>query len=204
MPSCAICSGTYKSPTALPCGHVYCYDCITKSTRVSTTISTTVCPTCRAPFSIASVDVNLVPPHLRHYFLPPFRRLYLDTAPPPSGSSPRSPGSSSPTQREHVSPHAMRLQAENRALRESCHAWRQRAEAQAAASLGLAALIRVAKDQERAARRERDELARRCEALSAQVLEVKESSMLPKPLLKEVTNREDTTMQTDGSHSPPC
>ncbi|KAI0058860.1 hypothetical protein BV25DRAFT_1809949 [Artomyces pyxidatus] len=166
MSSCAICSGLFKAPTALPCGHVYCYDCITKATRSSTSMSTTVCPTCRAPFSIAAVDVNLVPQHLRHYFLPPFRRIYLDTpAPPPHFST----SSVSPSPPRQLSARTTQLQAENRVLRESCLAWRQRAEAQAAASLGLAALIRVAKEQERTRRQERDEFSRKYDVLLKQI-----------------------------------
>ena len=54
---------------------------------------------------------------------------------------------------------------ENAILRQSCHAWRARANAHVAAHVGLTTLARLAQDQARILRDERDELARKYEAL---------------------------------------
>ncbi|KAI0043897.1 hypothetical protein FA95DRAFT_1574795, partial [Auriscalpium vulgare] len=56
---------------------------------------------------------------------------------------------------------ARRLREENAALRRAAQLWRTRADAHAAAHAGLAALVRLAREQTFAMRRERDALAAR-------------------------------------------
>ncbi|KAI0059499.1 hypothetical protein BV25DRAFT_1133641 [Artomyces pyxidatus] len=173
MSSCAVCSesGLFKAPTALPCGHIYCHNCIAKATHSSTSLSTTVCPICRAPFTIdhvAAVDVDTVPQLLQHYFLPPRRDFFDAPALPPS--RPHFPFNSSlplsPPQT--LSLKAALTQANSHALRKICLAWRQRANAPVPASVELTDLIRVAQEQERTRQEEREEFFRRCEILLKQ------------------------------------
>ncbi|KAI0310050.1 hypothetical protein OF83DRAFT_1178962 [Amylostereum chailletii] len=198
MSSCAICLDTLKAPTAYPCGHVFCYECVARSVRPLNPLTTASCPTCRATFPIVTLNAALIPAHLRPYFLSPFRRLYLDEPSPrspersPSISSPSpfvttpattsassehqpspptSLASSSSSPPSHSPPSTLaRLQSENITLRQSCLAWRRRAEAQSAAGLGLTAILRLVKEQVKA---EREEMARREAAVRRWVEEVR-------------------------------
>lgn len=115
----------------------------------------------------------LIPPHLRPFLVSPFRRLYLDaptSSPSPTASDLSSPASSTPC--EDAEKVAARLQMENAVLRQSCHAWRARANAHVAAQLGLGALVRLERDQTRTLREERDELTRKYEALKRKFSDV--------------------------------
>jgi hypothetical protein len=164
-------------------GHVFCYDCISKTIQQLSPLSTSSCPTCRASFPLGtyictalvpqhpdfvmlysvSINTTLVPAHLRPFFLAPFRRLYLDEQPAePTAASPAASSS------KHVAA-ITSLKSENAALRQSCAHWRRRAETHAATALGLAGVLRMARMQIRAERdalrkREQD-LARRAAAL---------------------------------------
>lgn len=114
----------------------------------------------------------LVPPHLRPYILPPFRRLYLN-APALSPADPSSSASSSSiSPADEVERVTARLHMENAILRQSCHAWRARANAHVAAHVGLTTLARLAQDQARTLRDERDELARKYDALKRKLSDV--------------------------------
>jgi len=125
------------------------------------------------PPPLPSVIPNplFVPPHLRPYVLPPFRRIYLNapasTTPVPTDADP----ASDPTAEEAEKVTA-RLHMENAVLRQSCHAWRARANAHVAAHLGLSALVRLARDQTRILKDERDELARKYDALKRKFSDV--------------------------------
>ena len=112
-----------------------------------------------------------VPPHLLPYILPPFRRLYLNgPAPNPvSTDDDESVPSSAPEGVEKIN---ARLQMENGVLRQSCHAWRARANAHVAAHLGLSALLRLARDQTRTLKDERDELSQKYDALKRKFSDV--------------------------------
>ncbi|KAI0059518.1 hypothetical protein BV25DRAFT_1961811 [Artomyces pyxidatus] len=169
MSSCAICSGLLKGPTALPCGHTYCHDCMTKAAAHSST-STPIaeCSTCRASFSVVAIEVSPVSQPLRHYFLPPLRRISFDTPAPPPPPPPFPANSSSTSPPPILSPRATLSQANYHTLREHCLSWSQRAEGQAPASLGLSTLALMVKEQERTHRKERDEFLRKCELLLKQ------------------------------------
>jgi hypothetical protein len=162
------------------------------------------CPTCRervfigmsipslhenpimiTPHPLCAVTPNplLIPPHLRPFLLSPFRRLYLNGPTPPPSPSPILSDLSSPTLGTSVaSPEdddgekvIARLGMENAVLRQSCHAWRARSDAHVAAQLGLSALVRLARDQARRLRDERDELARKYDTLKRKFSDVHRS-----------------------------
>jgi len=176
MSTCAICIDTLKSPVALPCGHVYCNACISEAINATASPSSpiTCCPTCREPVSTVTPNPLLIPPHLRPYILPPFRRLYLN-APAPSPTDPSSSSSSS-NSADDIERVTARLHMENAILRQSCHAWRARANAHVAAHVGLTALARLAQNQARTLRIERDELARKYDALKRKLSDVDRNS----------------------------
>jgi len=162
MSVCAICLDTLKAPVALPCGHVYCYGCISETVKVATSSSSSTirCPTCREPVSTVAPD-TLIPPHLRPYVLPPFRRIYLST-PAPSFTLPDSERETS----------IARLHMENAALRQSCYAWHARAHAHMAAHFQLTALVRVARDQAQKLKDDRNEIARKYDSLKRKLSDI--------------------------------
>jgi len=129
-----------------------------------------------------------VPPHLLPYILPPFRRLYLNgPAPNPlSTDNDESVPSSAPEGVEKIN---ARLHMENAALRQSCHAWRARANAHVAAHLGLSALLRLARNQTRTLKDERDELSRKYDALKRKFSDV----------VRELSVESESDDEEDGS-----
>ena len=112
-----------------------------------------------------------VPSHLRPFVLPPFRRIYLNS-PAPDPTPPDDDVKASGPSEEEVEKITARLHMENAVLRQSCHAWRARANAHVAAHLGLSALLRLAREQARILKEERDELARKCDTLKRKFSDV--------------------------------
>ncbi|KAH9967178.1 hypothetical protein BC827DRAFT_1123197 [Russula dissimulans] len=175
MSTCAICLDTLKSPVALPCGHVYCHGCISETVKAtaSTCLHAAYCPTCREPVSTVTPNPLFIPSHLRPYVLPPFRRIYLNfPAPDPTPVDDDDKASSPSRAAEEVEKTTARLHMENAVLRQSCHAWRARANAHVAAQVGLSALLRLAREQARILKDERDELARKCDSLKRKFSDV--------------------------------
>ncbi|KDQ26527.1 hypothetical protein PLEOSDRAFT_1089787 [Pleurotus ostreatus PC15] len=80
--SCVICLDVLMSPVSLPCGHIFCEECMKLHMDHSKTISTGCvgCPTCRTVFTVTMEELNnnRTPPM---FPFPTIRRLYL-----PSGS----------------------------------------------------------------------------------------------------------------------
>lgn len=112
-------------------------------------------------YSAVTPDTLLIPPHLRPYVLPPFRRIYLNT-PAPSLSLPD-------IDRESA---VARLHMENAVLRQSCYAWHARAHAHMAAHYQLTALVRMARDQARKLKDDRNEIARKYDSLKRKISDV--------------------------------
>ncbi|KAF9466153.1 hypothetical protein BDZ94DRAFT_1158854 [Collybia nuda] len=157
MQSCDICSEEFQCPVALPCGHVYCNNCIFRAIDAIKEYSTLhTCPTCRTRYTVASIDPATVPPHLHLHITPSVRQLHLDG---PS-KSPRRISSTTEIAVENG-----RLNAENSALRVNCEMWRKRAETHGAAILSLLNAARIAKEQVSKTERERNELQNQCEIL---------------------------------------
>ncbi|KAK0466881.1 uncharacterized protein EV420DRAFT_1505958 [Desarmillaria tabescens] len=74
---CSICLSEFVDPVCTPCGHIYCFSCITQATSIlRNEVSTTApCPACRKPFSIRDDPLSR---DFHEYFGYPLRRLYLN------------------------------------------------------------------------------------------------------------------------------
>ncbi|GLB41645.1 putative RING-type zinc-finger [Lyophyllum shimeji] len=148
MPLCGICIEDLDTPVSLPCGHLFCSECIARAVDAVSPYSTLhSCPVCRSTYSVAAVDPALIPANLRSHVLPSIRRIYPDF----SGQTPRT--ISGPTE---IAMENSRLHAENAALRTACVMWRRRAEIHGAAIVGLTGFARTARDEAIKMRCERD------------------------------------------------
>ncbi|KAI0664499.1 hypothetical protein C8Q70DRAFT_895680, partial [Cubamyces menziesii] len=146
MPTCVVCLDALKDPAALPCGHVFCYDCVIRLVRSVSPFSTShFCPTCKKPYTISNVDPNLVPHHLRQHVTPSVRKLHLEYSLP-------IPNKGTATNAE-----CERLLAENASLKSCCFVWRKRAAVHATATMGFVGLARLARDYGLKMKKERDE-----------------------------------------------
>ncbi|KAG5725073.1 hypothetical protein E4T56_gene12401 [Termitomyces sp. T112] len=150
---CGICTEELNAPVALPCGHLFCEECISRAVEAVIPFTTLhSCPACHASYNIADVDISSVPAQLRPHILPSIRRLCTDF---PNGKSEEPRTVSGMTE---IAIENSRLHAENEALKNTCAMWRRRAELHGAATLGLLGFARIAKDQALRMRYERDEV----------------------------------------------
>ncbi|KAL4249944.1 hypothetical protein ABKN59_002041 [Abortiporus biennis] len=145
MPTCVICLDVLKSPAALPCGHVFCYDCIVRLVRnVQPYVHQHFCPTCRQPYTI--FNSALVPLHLQLHVSPSIRKLQLDYTIPKSA-----------TGDESLASECARLRAENASLKSCCDVWCRRAKLHAGTTLGLVGLVRLSRDHAMKLKAEKEE-----------------------------------------------
>ncbi|KAF7319295.1 RING-type domain-containing protein [Mycena chlorophos] len=80
MATCAVCCERFTAPVSLPCGHVFCRDCIRNTVNaVASPALEHYCPSCRVAYAVVTVDTTLVPPYLRPHVLPPIRPLLLES-----------------------------------------------------------------------------------------------------------------------------
>ncbi|KAF7354050.1 RING-type domain-containing protein [Mycena venus] len=98
--SCSICYERFVAPVSLPCGHIFCRECIRRTVDSIKSCSVQhYCPTCRKPFCVVSIDPELVPPYLRPHIQSPIRPLFFDeSVHSPSTSASASTSSSSQSQ----------------------------------------------------------------------------------------------------------
>jgi hypothetical protein len=205
MASCRICLEDMKKPAALPCGHIFCSDCIVKTIQaVKPYTHLQPCPICRTLYNIAPINLNVVPANLRPFLTPSIRRVYID---PPSTSQENDtadvneqPATVGPSPVAMTSPTSelARLRAENITLRNHCALWRKRAEMHGAANLGLLNFARVVRDQASHLARERDELQTRCHSLKRKVDDF-ETSVEPR---RKTLSSIDSDLFTQHSGSP--
>ncbi|KAJ7654520.1 hypothetical protein DFH06DRAFT_1092768 [Mycena polygramma] len=155
--ACSICYEKFTAPVSLPCGHIFCCECIRRTVEASQKSTMQhVCPTCRAGYNAVSVDPALVPAYLRPYILPTIRPMFFDAPVPASASTSTSADAAKPD--DEVSWETYR------ALLAKCEMWRQRAEAHATGNARLLSFARTARQHALSMRAERDEaLARYAE-----------------------------------------
>ncbi|KAG7445102.1 uncharacterized protein BT62DRAFT_898526 [Guyanagaster necrorhizus] len=79
---CTICLCDYKEPVSIPCGHVYCmqclHDCISTSSRDGFTAK---CPTCRTKFTIVMPELHSLSKQFHRYITPSIRRVFIEPNP---------------------------------------------------------------------------------------------------------------------------
>lgn len=76
MALCNICLGSLNTPSALPCGHVFCYPCILKLVRSVKPFTTEHrCPMCRERYTVESLPRESVPNALQLHITPSIRKL---------------------------------------------------------------------------------------------------------------------------------
>ncbi|KAG5725038.1 hypothetical protein E4T56_gene12397 [Termitomyces sp. T112] len=76
---CSICLSSFKEPVCIPCGHIYCTQCLADFVNTPDNESTKAsCPTCRAQFHLLTPDLVYLPKKYHEYVMPVVRRVYLD------------------------------------------------------------------------------------------------------------------------------
>ncbi|KAJ6619934.1 hypothetical protein B0H10DRAFT_2364106 [Mycena sp. CBHHK59/15] len=85
--SCGICLSKLKDPVSIPCGHVYCTECLTGHVSATSLDGfTSTCPTCRETFNmgkppkLTAPQLTCLPKKFHQYMVPSIRRVYLDTS----------------------------------------------------------------------------------------------------------------------------
>jgi len=161
MPSCFLCMGALKSPASIPCGHVFCHDCILRNVKATKPVITQhQCPVCHKPYTIVNVDPKLIPDRLKLHMLPSIRTLHLG-----------------PSTIHDVEPDGRtRDTAEIMSLRSQRDVMQWRAGVHAATISGLTCLAKMARDQAIQMRNERDSLERKYNALKRKVSDEDECS----------------------------
>ncbi|KAG7094106.1 hypothetical protein E1B28_007722 [Marasmius oreades] len=83
---CSICLSSIKEPVSIPCGHIYCAECLGEyiNAAASPNSYNSTCPTCRTEFPIVSPERTCLPKQVQKYLFPIIRRVYLPDAPAPS------------------------------------------------------------------------------------------------------------------------
>ncbi|KAK0239259.1 hypothetical protein EDD85DRAFT_829594 [Armillaria nabsnona] len=79
---CTICLCDYKEPVSIPCGHVYCMQCLSDYISSSGKDGFTAkCPTCRAKFTIVVPELHSVAKQFHRYVTPSIRRVFIEPNP---------------------------------------------------------------------------------------------------------------------------
>ncbi|KAF8806899.1 hypothetical protein BYT27DRAFT_7100947 [Phlegmacium glaucopus] len=77
--NCSICLNIFKEPVCLPCGHIYCSNCLSDHINAPPTKGMTAsCPECRTNFNIFTPELACLPRQYHQFILPSIRRVYLD------------------------------------------------------------------------------------------------------------------------------
>ncbi|KAL0953919.1 hypothetical protein HGRIS_005085 [Hohenbuehelia grisea] len=76
--TCSICLQCSSDPVSIPCGHIYCAECLSECVNTEEDDFTAKCPTCRAEFTTVNPDLSLLPKKYHQYVLPSIRRLFID------------------------------------------------------------------------------------------------------------------------------
>ncbi|PBK69169.1 hypothetical protein ARMSODRAFT_1019158 [Armillaria solidipes] len=79
---CTICICDYTEPVSIPCGHVYCMQCLSDYISSSSPDGlTAACPTCRAEFSIVVPELHSLSKQFHRYTTPSIRRVFIEPNP---------------------------------------------------------------------------------------------------------------------------
>ncbi|OJA08070.1 hypothetical protein AZE42_02232 [Rhizopogon vesiculosus] len=78
MAECGICLEDLEMPVCIPCGHVYCEECIRAHINSGNDALKSPCPSCRSVFHIAMPDLSFVPEKYHDFMVPSVRKLYMD------------------------------------------------------------------------------------------------------------------------------
>ncbi|KAK0501622.1 hypothetical protein EDD18DRAFT_742901 [Armillaria luteobubalina] len=79
---CTICICDYTDPVSIPCGHVYCMQCLSDYIASSSPDGITAsCPTCRADFSIVVPELHSLSRQFHRYITPSIRRVFIEPNP---------------------------------------------------------------------------------------------------------------------------
>ncbi|KAJ6581682.1 hypothetical protein B0H19DRAFT_1251863 [Mycena capillaripes] len=77
--SCIICLSQLKEPVSVPCGHVYCKECLTAHVCATSPDGfTSTCPSCRDTFNMVRPELTCLPKTFHQYIVPSIRRVYID------------------------------------------------------------------------------------------------------------------------------
>ncbi|KAK7025156.1 hypothetical protein R3P38DRAFT_1062084 [Favolaschia claudopus] len=193
---CSICYERFTAPVALPCGHIFCTECIRRAVDTSQMNPLKhSCPTCRSAYSVGkffcwnclsnmeaddsfqvSIDPALVPAYIRPHILPVLRPIFFDD--PSLESSPATSSDSaclaslSASAIEDLITSKSATDPSIEALRRNCVTWRRRAEVHAANNAGLLGFARVAKEYTLCMRAERDDALGHCAILQRKLEEL--------------------------------
>ncbi|KAJ6518947.1 hypothetical protein C8R45DRAFT_808977 [Mycena sanguinolenta] len=160
---CSICYERFTAPVALPCGHIFCLECIRRAVDASQLSAVQhSCPTCRARYNIVAVDPALVPAYIRPYILSALRPVFFDD-PALESEAEGAAAEAAPAKPTDLNLEALRL---------SCATWRRRAEVHAAANAGLLGFARAAKEYTLCMRAERDQALNRCAVLERRLADL--------------------------------
>ncbi|KAK0239226.1 hypothetical protein EDD85DRAFT_535103 [Armillaria nabsnona] len=79
---CTICICDYTEPVSIPCGHVYCMQCLSDYISSSSLDGlTAACPTCRAEFPIVVPELHSLSKQFHRYITPSIRRVFIEPNP---------------------------------------------------------------------------------------------------------------------------
>ncbi|KAK0202470.1 hypothetical protein DFS33DRAFT_1454743 [Desarmillaria ectypa] len=79
---CTICLCDYKEPVSIPCGHVYCMQCLSEYISTSSRDGFMAkCPTCRTKFTIVIPELHSLSKQFHRYVTPSIRRVFIEPNP---------------------------------------------------------------------------------------------------------------------------
>ncbi|KAJ7917554.1 hypothetical protein B0H13DRAFT_1995016 [Mycena leptocephala] len=158
---CSICYEQFTAPVSLPCGHIFCHECVRRAVEAIPMYTMEhFCPTCRAGYNIVTIDTALVPPYLRRHILPTLRPVFFDDPVPSPESAPADSDFASTSAAATSLAKPSEVSVETQSLRTSYAFRRQR---------GPPRFARAAKGYALCLRAERDEALNRCALLESRL-----------------------------------